>query len=141
MRFLGRAGKPLGLPRGRFAQLPQENYMRVAGESHYQETLSRLRARCRPGREGRPSFPVALIPEPNNPYDPHAIAVVSAAGHVGYLPREDAPRYGASMRTLAARGYDGGWCMALLTGGEPDRPNFGVVLTLAYPEACEEALR
>ncbi len=115
--------------------------MRVAGESHCQEALSQLRSSCRPGREGRPSFPVALMPEPDNPYDPYAIAVVSAAGRVGYLPREDAPRYAATMRVLLARGYDGASCMALLTGGEPDRPMFGVVLTLAYPETCEEAVR
>jgi hypothetical protein len=133
--------KPPRLPRGRFAELPEENFMAVAGESHYQETLSRIRAVCVPGAEGRPSFPVALIPEPNNPHDANAIAVVSAAGRVGYLPRDDAPRYRATMRALQEAGYDGAQCMALLTGGEPDKPMFGVVLRLAYPESCEEAVR
>lgn len=42
-----------------------------------QPVLAKLRGRCVPGADGRPSFPVALVPEPDNPYDPHAVAVVS----------------------------------------------------------------
>jgi hypothetical protein len=111
--------------------------MRVVGESHCQSVLARLQRRCVPGIEGRPSFPVALVPEPTNPYDEHAVAVVSDAGRVGYLPREDARRYGPSLRALAAQGFDGGSCVGLLNGGQRDRPNFGVTLCVAYPEDCE----
>ncbi len=139
--LINRLRKPSRLPPGRFAGLPEENFMAVAGESHYQQALSRIRGECVPGPEGRPSFPVVLIPEPDNPYDPHAIAVISAVGRVGYLPRDDAPRYGTTMRALLASGYDGARCTALLTGGEPGKPMFGVVLMLSYPETCEEAVR
>jgi hypothetical protein len=125
------------LPQGRFAELPAEGFMRVAGESHCQSVLAQLQRRCVPGPEGRPSFPVALVPEPTNPYDQHAVAVISDVGRVGYLPREDARRYGASLRALLAQGFDGASCVGLLNGGDRDRPNFGVSLCVAYPEDCE----
>jgi hypothetical protein len=125
------------LPSGRFASLPTDGFMRVAGESHCQPVLARLKGRCIPGVDGRPSFPVALVSEPENPFDEHAIAVVTDAGRVGYLPREDARRYGASLRALMTQGFDGGSCVGLLNGGDRDRPNFGVTLCVAYPEDCE----
>ncbi len=137
MRLFDGFRNPAQLPAGRFASLPENNFVRVAGESHYQRALSAMRRKCVPGVEGRPSFPVALVPEPENPHDTHAIAVVSEAGRVGYLPRETAPLYARCMQVLKDAGYDGGSCSALLTGGAHDRPNFGVVLTLAYPEFCE----
>lgn len=34
------------------------------------------------------SVPVELIPEPNNPYDPNAIAVIASGEKIGYVPRE-----------------------------------------------------
>jgi hypothetical protein len=122
---------------GRFFPLPDEGFMRVVGESHYQEALKRLRGSCRPGTEGRPSFPVTLIPEPDNPYDEHAVAVMSAVGRIGYLPREDARRYGPTLQALQRDGYAGASCRALLNGGKRDRPSFGVTLCVAYPEDCE----
>lgn len=128
---------PARLPVGRFAPMPQDGFMRVVGESQYQPVLAQLRGRCVPGAEGRPSFPVALIPEPDNPYDEHAIAVISEFGHVGYLPREDAERYSLTMRFLRRDGYDGGTCSALLNGGSRDRPSFGVTLCVGYPRDCE----
>lgn len=115
--------------------------MRVAGESHCQPALTKLRGRCVPSDSGRPSFPVALVPEPDNPYDPHAVAVVTETGRVGYLPREDAERYGPTLDSLRRAGYDGASCTGLLTGGEPDKPRLGVVLCLSYPKDCERHLR
>lgn len=48
---------------------------------------------CRPGE------PVELRPEPNNPANPHAIAVFSARGvQLGYLTAERAPWIGAKLR-------------------------------------------
>jgi hypothetical protein len=128
---------PARLPVGKFAAMPQDGFMRVVGESQYQPVLTQLAGRCVPGAEGRPSFPVALVPEPDNPYDAHAIAVVSELGHVGYLPRDDAPRYGLTMSFLRRGGYDGGSCSALLNGGSRDRPSYGVTLCVGYPRDCE----
>lgn len=128
------------LPPGRFAPLPEDGFVRVVGESYCQPALAALRDKCVPGVEGRPSFPAALVPEPDNPHDRHAIAVVSETGRLGYLPRDTAQAYGRSMRALQAAGYEGGSCTALLNGGGRNPPNYGVVLALAYPEECERHL-
>ncbi|WP_414641203.1 HIRAN domain-containing protein [Baekduia sp.] len=138
MGLFNRSPAHARLPRGRFAPLPEENFIRVVGESYCQRELTRLRDRCVPGVEGRPSFPVALVPEPDKPYDPQAVAVIAEVGRVGYLPRDDAQRYAPTLRALVDRGFDGASCTGLLNGGETDRPSFGVVLTLSYPEACEQ---
>lgn len=127
---------------GRFAErhlfaLPDEGFMRVVGESHYQPALQQMQRHCVPGVDGRPSFAVTLVLEPDNPHDEHAIAVMSAAGQVGYLPRDDARRYGPTLLALRRAGYDGASCRALLNGGSRDKPSFGVTLCVAYPEDCE----
>lgn len=128
------------LPPGRFAPLPEDGFVRVVGESYCQPALAALRDKCVPGVEGRPSFPAALEPEPDNPHDRHAIAVVSETGRLGYLPRDTAQSYGRVMRALQAASYEGGSCTALLNGGERDPPNYGVVLALASPSDCEHHL-
>jgi hypothetical protein len=137
MGFLDRFRTASKSPAGRFARLPEDGFMRVVGESHCQPALQQMRGRCVPGAEGRPSFSVALVPEPENPYDEHAVAVMSEAGRVGYLPREDARRFGPTLRALRRAGYDGGTCRALLNGGTRDKPSFGITLCIAYPEDCE----
>ncbi len=46
-----------------------------------------------------PGEPVELVPEPHNPVDPNAVAVLSARGvQIGYLTAERAPWIGAMMR-------------------------------------------
>lgn len=137
MGFLDRFRTAPESPIGRFAPLPEGGFMRVVGESHCQPALQQMRGRCVPGAEGRPSFAVALVPEPENAYDEHAVAVMSEAGRVGYLPREDAQRFGPTLRALRRAGYDGGTCRALLNGGTRDKPSFGITLCIAYPEDCE----
>jgi hypothetical protein len=137
MRFLDFFRGQSRSPAGRFFPLPEDGFMHVVGESHYQTALRRLRGRCLPGTEGRPSFPVTLVREPDNPYDEHAVAVISTVGCVGYLSREDARRYGSTLQVLQRAGYNGASCRALLNGGKRDRPNFGVTLCVAYPEDCE----
>jgi hypothetical protein len=122
---------------GRLAPLPQDNFMKVVGESYYQDALRSLARLCVPGIDGRPSFPATLVPEPDNPHDRNAIAVHGATGKIGHLPREDAVRYAHTFASLREAGYDGGSCTGLLNGGDRDRPSYGVVLALAYPEVCE----
>lgn len=126
------------LPRGRFAPLPETDFLRVVGESHCQAELRRLRRRCTAGPDGRPRFPAALVPEPDNPFDPHAVAVHSQTGRVGYLPRDQAQRFTGTMRRLQELGYDGGSCTGLLNGGDAERPSLGVVLAVSYAEDCED---
>ena len=81
-----------------------------------------------------------LVHEPNNPYDPNAIAVYAATEIVGYLPRDLAADYATVFRELHQRGYNAGSCQAKLTGGTDDKPSLGVVLRLSSPQTCLEAL-
>lgn len=124
-------------PSGRFLPLPDDNFKKVVGESHCQEALRALAGQCAPGPDGRPGFSATLIPEPENRFDGNAIAVHGPTGRLGYLAREDSARYAPTFEALSEAGYDGGSCVGLLNGGDSSRPNYGVVLMLAYPEVCE----
>ena len=123
-----------------FAELPDDNYQPVVGESHYQDALAATARICRPGEDERPMFRAYLVAEPENAYDRDAIAVYGDHGKLGYLSREDAQRYKATMTALSAQGHRGATCAAFLNGGERNPPNYGVVLKLAHPERCEQHL-
>jgi hypothetical protein len=103
-----------------------EDRLRVTGAPHYQEQLAAAAGPKRPGGvQERRRF--ALVAEPDNPHDAHAIAVVVEGGEkVGYLPREEAQRFGRLMDAVAARGRrpvsDG-----VILGGDADRDSLFVV--------------
>ncbi len=120
----------------RLIEFCRDGYCAVVGESHYQDALLATSTICEAGPEGRPTFTAVLIAEPQNPYDPNAIAIYSPHGTLGYLSREDALVYHPVLDEVARLGYDGGACEAYLTGGQPDKPFFGVVLRLAEPSEC-----
>lgn len=117
-------------------ELCGDGYCGVVGESHYQDALRRTATICTPGEEGRPSFQAILVAEPNNPYDPNAIAVYSTYGKLGYLSRHDADEYTEVFAEIARAGSDGGGCTGLLNGGQPGKPSYGVTLLLADPDTC-----
>lgn len=95
----------------------------IVGESHYQ---GRLRNISKSGR----SFTAALMPEPTNAFDPHAIRVAAEGGNtIGYLSKEDAVHY-APVFELLARHNRVGACRAQLTGGVGEKRSFGVLLNL-----------
>lgn len=96
-------------------------FVQVVGESHYQDALKALAARL--GAEG--IFTARLVPEPDNPHDTNAVAVVideQGGGTVGYLAREIARTY--QQRLLSHRSTVS--CPARLTGAGSG--TFGVVL-------------
>jgi HIRAN domain len=116
--------------------LSGDGYCAVVGESHYQEALGGTAGLCSLDENGERVFQAFLVREPNNPYDSNAIAVYSSHGQLGYLSRENAEAYLDVLEELAERGYDGGACDAILRGGTPDKPSYGVVLRLADPDSC-----
>lgn len=122
-------------------ELPCHGFCAVAGESHYQEELRATKSVCSGSFEGRPIFTAALVPERDNEHDANAVAIHSPKGKLGYIPRETALAYRQLFTEITAHGYDGGACDALLTGGEPEKPSFGVVLRLADPNTCLAELR
>lgn len=125
----------------RVIKLCQDGYCAVVGESHYQDALRATSTICATGPEGRRTFTAVLVAEPQNRYDANAIAIYSPQGRLGYLSREDAIEYHPVLEEVVRLGYDGGACEAHLTGGEPGKPSFGVVLRLADPFECLAGLR
>jgi len=114
--------------------------VRVAGVSHYQEELLALVGETGAGRVRHQSS-ATLEPEPDNPHDPEAVKVLLEGRHVGYMSREDARRYGPAVRLL--REHDRvRACDAFIGGRGPDATtdNLGVFLELPRaPEAMLEA--
>jgi hypothetical protein len=72
--------------------LEGEDLVRVVGTSHYQDAL--LEVSGRTGDEEIRVEKIALfVPEPDNPHDPNAIAMLIDGHLVGYLSREENTRW------------------------------------------------
>lgn len=107
----------------------------VVGESRYQEALTSI---CGGKSEENACHQclATLIPEPENPYDANAIAVIIEQKVVGYLSRPNATRY---RQDLAAAGHGDAvaTCNARIIGGwdrgDGDEGSFGVKLDLRFP--------
>ena len=76
--------------------------LEVVGESHYQDALWRV-AGGRTAERVRVEVQAVLLAEPDNPYDPNAIAVLIDGAKVGYLCRDDAEAYRPGLLALEAR--------------------------------------
>lgn len=64
----------------------------MVGTSHYQDALRSLTGR-QANEAIRAEKVAALVPEPDNPHDPHAIAVRIDDKLVGYLSRDENRRW------------------------------------------------
>jgi hypothetical protein len=111
----------------------------VVGESHHQIVLEHLVG----GRtsEGAHQRVAALIePQPDNPYDPGAVAVKIRGEEIGFLARDVAPLF---RQALMAGGYDRAACEAVVVGGwersPKDRGSFGVRLNARLPFKFQSA--
>jgi hypothetical protein len=76
----------------------------VVGTSHYQETLVGVTGR-QSDEEVRHDVVATLVPEPDNPHDPQAIAVHVDRRLVGYLSREENARWQDVVKSLAAHDH------------------------------------
>jgi HIRAN domain len=107
----------------------------VVGESHYQDALTAIGGGKRTESVRIPTQ-ATLVPEPDNPYDPNAVAVYIAGRKVGHLPRPAAQAFAPVGRRLAGQQQVGA-CSATITGGwdrgDGDTGHFGVILDLAHP--------
>ena len=105
----------------------------IVGESHYQTEIEALAGgRTRSGSTGK-RIDVVLQPEPDNPYDPHAVVVKAGSLTIGYLARDVASLFNAA---LADAGYSSGGCKAAIKGGwdrDGDEGSFGVFLNARLP--------
>lgn len=105
--------------------LEGDSLIRAVGTSHYQDALLELSGRA--GEEAiRAEKIAALVPEPDNEYDPNAIAVHIDGRLVGYLAREENVRW-LDIANSAAIGAE-----AMIAGKEGAGP-LGVFLRLPTP--------
>ncbi|MGH2941915.1 MAG: HIRAN domain-containing protein [Solirubrobacteraceae bacterium] len=125
----------------RAIELPAGQTVAIVGEATFQPTIARA---CGPIRAERVhcAITAALVPEPENRYDPNAVAVYIGGEKVGYLSRRDALDYQPAMQALRAAGYQAGVCRGCIAGQGPgsEKLNLGVYLYLAGPEELLDAL-
>jgi hypothetical protein len=106
-------------------QTGHHGFVQVVGESQYQDTLQQLSALFATIGRAERNLVVKLVPEPDNPYDGNAVAVVTEGdATVGYLSRAVAKSYQKHLMRQPSVVT----CPAKLTGGEPGKPSIGVVL-------------
>ena len=99
----------------------------IVGESFRQDELHELASRINCDHQGRRTFMASLRPEPDNPKDPNAVAVLATdnGDHLGYLSRDMAPAYHDPL--LESGGAE---VPAILFGGSERKPHIGVWLDL-----------
>jgi HIRAN domain-containing protein len=94
------------------------NRTKLTGESHYQTALTEIAGPPTPGVVRFRTEMALLLPEPENAYDPNAVAVHIGGRHVGYLPRDLASTHGAAIASLGEDGKPVG-CKAEIRGSGP----------------------
>jgi len=101
-------------------------FVNVVGESHCQPALRELDVLFQTIGLSERTFVAKLVPEPNNPYDSNAVAVVTEGdSRIGYLSREVAKSYQKHLLRQSAPVT----CPAKLTGGALEgKQSIGVVL-------------
>lgn len=105
----------------------------VVGESRHQDELLALTGGRRHYAGARMHVAAELVPEPDNRFDPDAIAVEIDGAQVGYMRHPDALVYRPAVED--ARAHEGrATCEAIIRGGwdrgQVDVGAFGVVLLL-----------
>jgi hypothetical protein len=112
----------------------------IVGTSYRRDVLARIAGDAL-RRGEHVAFTALIVPEPENPHDPNAIAVVAdGIGPIGYFSRRDAVRYKAMAEALRRRGAIG-VCEAYLTGGRDDQAPIGVMLEIEGPEDTAQQVR
>lgn len=76
----------------------------VVGESHHPSALKAVLGGLRAGQEREMEIDAVVEFEPTNRHDPEALAVRIRGGIVGYISRDDAPRYRPAIRRIEAAG-------------------------------------
>lgn len=121
------------LSRSPMSNLAADVLVDVVGESRHQEELLALTGGRRTASGAHRRTLARLVPQPENPADPDAIAVLIDGVEVGHLPRDLARRYGRLVAEVTEAEGEA-ICEAEIRGGW-QRPHgdvgmFGVVLSL-----------
>jgi hypothetical protein len=103
--------------------------MAIVGESYYGLEIKKI-AGTRLAQGEEVIFNVTLRREPDNQYDPNAVAVVGTYGKkIGHLSREYAIEYKPVLELLESRGLVAN-CSAKMFGGKGHKQNVGVWLDI-----------
>ncbi|MBE0610125.1 MAG: hypothetical protein IH609_12140 [Dehalococcoidia bacterium] len=98
----------------------------IVGESKYQNEIKAAAEKANRNARGYLQFRAVIVLEPENRFDPNAIAVYAeGGGKLGYFSREDAVQQNSPLRRLAAR-RKAACCQAIIVGEQ--QPSLGVVL-------------
>jgi collagen type III alpha len=110
-----------------------DDLVSVVGTSHYQPALAEISGRIG-DEEIRFETRATLVPEPDNPHDANAIAVHVANRRVGYLSRDENPRWQEIVKALTEHGHVAA-AEAMIAGRGPGggTSNLGVFLRLPTP--------
>lgn len=112
----------------------------VVGESHYRPAIQRVVGK-RQAAGHKVVVDAELVWQPDNRYDPNAIAVIIAGAKCGHLSRADAVRYRPVMERLRHIGLVP-VVRADIYGGfqrdDGDWADFGITLYVAKPEKLLE---
>ena len=99
-------------------------YTKVVGVSHRNSDGSSRQRALKGCRQG---MALQLIPEPNNPYDSDAIAVMTEAGNqIGYIASDTASK----LRHYIEKGFRFQVKVKDITGGTREKPTFGCNLVV-----------
>jgi hypothetical protein len=99
----------------------------IVGELAYQEHIRRVSRAADSGE-----FEIVLRPEPRNPHDRNAVAVLAEGQPVGYLPRAMAAVWQPALLKAAAKGY-AVIGTAEVFGGTAKKRNLGVFGQAPWP--------
>jgi HIRAN domain len=109
-------------------QRANDGFVDLVGESKYQETLRSLSNSFETIGRAERTFAVKLVPEPDKPMDPHAVAVkTDGNATIGYLGK----RHALQCQQLIRSQRDVVTCLARLKGGSPTKPSIGVEIDFA----------
>jgi hypothetical protein len=101
--------------------------LEIVGESAYQDHIRQVN-----GRAGGGDFEILLRPEPRNPHDANAVAVLADGKPLGYLPRKMAVVWQPSILAANANGFVVAG-IARVFGGHDGAPNLGVFGSAPWP--------
>jgi hypothetical protein len=135
-----RTGAPVGpehvpplphLPTRLIRSALESAVLEVVGESYRQDALNSISGGRTEYGPLRVDQVACLVPDPTNPYDPNAVAVMVEGLHVGYLSRADAVSWHPVTAWAASHGMllaaeaavIGGW-----DRGPGDQGSFGIIL-------------
>lgn len=96
-------------------------FVEVVGESNYQDNIRQIPSNM------RENFWVQLSPEPTNPHDKKAIAVLYNGLTLGYLSREEAREFHKVNAETLGEGRPIA-ATAKTIGGSREKPSFGILL-------------